>query len=221
MNRFTTLLALALASVLTGTAANAPIILEQNRTFSAAGAFGCSVSGATVATPSVITCAAAHNLIDGDQVQITGIGGTTTDNTLAYVKVTGYSATTFAIYSDPALTMGITGTGAYTSGGLVSQAWDISGWSGDWTLYVVVTAASGGKTNLCLQDSVTGFTSADVQTLACVNQATQVFSGTSKTYSWRAYQFPSFRAGVLNARARIVAQSQDMGATITVTAYLK
>jgi hypothetical protein len=219
VNRFTSLIVLALASVLTGTAANQPILLEQSRTFSAPGAFGCTVSGATVATPSVITCSAAHNPITGDQVQITGVGGTTTDNTLAYVTV--LSSTTFAIYSDAAQTMGITGTGTYTSGGLVSQAWDISGWVGDWTLFIVVTAASGGKTNVCLQDSVTGFTSADVQTLACVNQATQVFSGTSKTYSWRAYQFPSFRAGVLNARARIVAQSQDMGATIQVTAYLK
>src|SRR5271154_1617533 len=102
VNRFTTLIVLALASVLTGTAANAPIILEQNRTFSAAGAFGCSVSGATGATPSLITCPAAHNLISGDQVQITGIGGTTTDNVTAYALV--LSPTTFSIWSDAATT---------------------------------------------------------------------------------------------------------------------
>lgn len=222
VNRFTTLLVLAFSLVLTGTAANAPISLEQSRTFSTPGAFGCSVSGATVATPSVITCAAAHNLVSGDQVQITGIGGTTTDNTLAYVNV--LTSTTFSIYSDAGLTMGITGTGSYTSGGLVSQAWDISGWSpvgADWTLYLIVNAASGGKTNVCLQDSATGFTSADIQTLACVNVSTTITSNAPVGYSWRAYQFPSFRMGVTNARARIVAQSQDSGATVQVTAYLK
>lgn len=54
------------------------------------GTNGCAVSGATVATPSVITCTAAHNLQDGDPIQVTGIVGTTTDNVTAFAKVTGY-----------------------------------------------------------------------------------------------------------------------------------
>jgi hypothetical protein len=221
LNRFAVLFALALASVLTGTAANAPINIEIARSHSAAGAFGCTVSGASVATPSVITCAAAHNLISGDQVQITGIGGTTTDNTLAYANV--LTATTFSIYSDAALTMGITGTGTYTSGGKVGQAWDISGWAptgADWTAFITISGASGGKSNVCLQDSVDGFVN-DVQTIMCVNQGTPVAAGTQKTYSWRAYEFPSLRTGVTNARIRLTVQSQDSGATVTTTAYLK
>ena len=61
------------------------------------------------------------------------MGGTTTDNTLAYALV--LTPTRFSIWPNAATTASpITGTGSYTSGGLVSQAWDISGWSDDWTL---------------------------------------------------------------------------------------
>lgn len=218
VNRFAVLSALVLASVLTGTAANAPIVIENNRSHSAVGAFGCTVSGATNATPIVIACAAAHNLIAGDQVQVTGVGGNTNANTLAYVNPT--DSTHFQMFSDAALSTGIAGNASYTSGGKVSQAWDISGWSGDWTAYITISGASAGRSNVCLQDSVDGFVN-DIQTLMCVNQATPVFSGTTKTYSWRAYRFPSFRMGVLNARARLTVQSQDSGATVTIGAYLK
>jgi hypothetical protein len=221
MNRFVALLLLAFSLTLTVAASNGPIVIEQSRTFSAPGAFGCSVSGATVSTPSVITCSAAHNLITGDQVQITGVGGTTTDNTLAYVLV--LSTTTFSIWSDAATTASpITGTGTYTSGGKVSQAWDISGWvtGSDWTFYLIINAATVGKSNICLQDSADGFVN-DIQTLMCANISTTITANSPVSYSWRAYQFPSLRMGVLNARARITAQSQDSGATATVTAALR
>ena len=210
--------ALFLALLVPSFAANAPIVIEQGRTHSAAGAFGCTVSGATNATPIVIACAAAHNLIAGDQVQVTGVGGNTNANTLAYVNPT--DSTHFQMFSDAGLSTGIAGNASYTSGGKVSQAWDISGWTGDWTAYITISGASGGKSNVCLQDSVDGFVS-DIQTLMCVNQGTPVNAGTTKTYSWRAYQFPSLRAGVLNARIRLTVQSQDSGATVTTGAYLK
>jgi Ubiquitin-activating enzyme E1 FCCH domain len=128
-NRFRTvsavaIFALALLSA-AGAAEKTPIAVA--RVFSAAGAAGCTVTGATVTTgttPSVITCAAAHNLQTGDQVQITGIVGTTTDNVTAYVSV--LSTTTFSIFSDINLTAGIIGTGTYSSGGAVSQAFNIA-----------------------------------------------------------------------------------------------
>jgi hypothetical protein len=227
MTRFIAVLGLALSLVQIGRASNVPIIIESNRTHTAAGAFGCTVSGASVATPSVITCAAPHNLITGDQVQITGIGGTTTDNTLAYVTV--LSSTTFAIYSDAAQTMGITGTGSYTSGGLVSIASDISGWvfGSDWTATIVInsnTLGTGGaiKALVCLQDSTTGFAlTSDIITYVCVNPSTPVTTNAPLTYSWRAYQFPSLRMGVLNARIRVDVQSQDPTESVNVTAYIK
>src|SRR5580658_7293297 len=111
------LFAIALFSLAPANAA-VPVLtpIDVARVFTAAGAAGCTVSGATVATPSVITCAAAHNLVTGDQVQITGVGGTTTDNVTAYALV--LSSTTFSIWSDATTsTSAIAGVGAYTSGG--------------------------------------------------------------------------------------------------------
>ncbi len=220
MNRSSVLVGLALSLVLTGTAANVSVNVETNRVHTAVGAFGCTVSGATVATPSVITCAAAHNLVTGDQVQITGIVGTTTDNTLAYANV--LTSTTFSIYSDAALTVGITGTGTYSSGGKVSEAADISQFvtGSDFTAYITISGASGGKSNVCLQDSVDGFVN-DIQTLVCADISTPVYAGTAVGYSWRAYQVPSLRAGVLNARLRVSVTSEDFGASATVSASLR
>lgn len=121
------------------------IYCEQIRQHSAAGNFGGTVSGATNATPLVITTSAAHGLIDGDQVQVTGVGGNTNANTLAYVKVTGYSATTFALYQDAGLSTAIAGNAAYTSGGAVSKAQDISGLSGNFVLRLNINGLTAGK----------------------------------------------------------------------------
>lgn len=221
MKRITSLFVLVLALVHTGHASNVPVTVELNRLHSATGAFGCTVSGATVATPSVLTCTAAHNLITGDQIQITGIVGTTTDNTLAYALV--LSPTTFSIWSDAATTASpIAGVGSYSSAGKVSIASDISQFvtGSDFTAYITISGASGGKSNVCLQDSVDGFVN-DVQTLVCADISTPIFSGTAVDYSFRAYQVPSLRAGVLNARMRVAVISQDGGASVTVSAALR
>jgi hypothetical protein len=221
MNRFIVVMALAFGLVHTGHASNIPVVVETNRTHTAVGAFGCIVSGASVATPSVLTCTAPHNLITGDQVQITGIIGTTTDNTLAYALV--LSPTTFSIYADATTsTTPIAGVGTYTSGGKVSEAADISQFStgSDFTAYITISSASGGKSMSCLQDSTDGFVN-DILTLVCADISTPVYSGTAVDYSWRAYQVPSLRAGVLNARMRVAIISQDGGASVTVSAALK
>lgn len=81
-----------------------------------------SVSGATNATPIVITCT-NHGLSDGDPVTISGVGGNTNANGNYYAKETGYSNTTFALYSDFALTTPVAGNSNYTSGGAVARAW--------------------------------------------------------------------------------------------------
>lgn len=69
-----------------------------------------SVSGATVANPSVITTSAAHGLVTGDVVTISGVGGTTTVNGTFVVTV--LTSTTFSVP--------VAGVGAYTSGGTVT-----------------------------------------------------------------------------------------------------
>lgn len=73
-----------------------------------------TITGATNATPIVIT-AAAHGLVDGDVVTISGVGGNTAANGTFYVDQ--LSASTFALYSNAALSTGVAGNGAYTSGG--------------------------------------------------------------------------------------------------------
>lgn len=78
------------------------------------------VSGATNATPIVVTSNAAHGLADGDRVDILDVLGNTAANGEWYADV--LSATTFALYSDSDLATPVAGSGAYTSGGIVHCA---------------------------------------------------------------------------------------------------
>ena len=87
-----------------------------------------AISAATAANPVVIPAAdsvsAVHGLADSDLVSISGVVGMTQINAQTYyAKVTGYSTTTFALYSDSALTTTVDGSGytAYSSGGYVDM----------------------------------------------------------------------------------------------------
>lgn len=201
--------------------------VESARVHTATGAFGGTVSGATVATPSVITTSAAHNLVSGDQVQITGVGGTTTVNTLAYAKV--LSPTTFSIFSDSALATGITGTGSYTSGGAVSMAYDVSASTAPWTLRIRVESLTNAKKILLhIQDSADGFAS-DINTLAVVNLTgtspvgcTGLACGPAIEYTIRGdYMLPSARVGLTNGRLRLKVQAIDSSASATVSWFFE
>lgn len=85
-----------------------------------------AVSGATHATPIVITTP-THGLADGDYVTIAGVGVNTAANGNFYVKVTGYTTLTFALYSDKALTTPVAGNGDYSTGGTVARLFRIPG----------------------------------------------------------------------------------------------
>lgn len=74
------------------------------------------ITNVTAATPIVITTASAHNFVDGSIVQIQNVGGITAANGFFVVKRTGYSANTYALYSDYALSTAVAGSGTYTSG---------------------------------------------------------------------------------------------------------
>jgi len=78
------------------------------------------VSGATNATPIVMTTG-THSLADGDYVTQAAVGGNTAAIGSFYVDV--LSATTYALYSNAALTTPVAGNGAYTSGGTVAVLW--------------------------------------------------------------------------------------------------
>ena len=217
----TTIAALCIALFASLSLPAAVTVVQAARSYSAAGNVGCTVSGATVATPSVITCAAAHNAVSGDQVQITGIVGTTTDNTLAYVNV--LSSTTVALYSDVNLSIPITGTGAYSSGGVMSQATDISGFTGDWTIDLRIEGLTAGKRALIsVQDSTDGFVS-DIKTLAVYNVIGAIANnqGQLLEHTFRAYELPSARFGTANGRLRLYVQSIDSSATVVASLFIK
>ena len=83
-----------------------------------------AISGATAANPVVITTSSAHGLADSDLVSISGVVGMTEINVQTYyAKVTGYSTTTFALYSNSGLSSTVDGSGytAYGSGGYVDM----------------------------------------------------------------------------------------------------
>jgi hypothetical protein len=71
-----------------------------------------AVTGATNATPIVITTAANHNLHNGEKVNITGVTGNTAAN--GNWTITWLSATTFSLN-------GSVGNGAYVAGGVISS----------------------------------------------------------------------------------------------------
>lgn len=81
-----------------------------------------TVSDATNATPIVVTSSAAHGLSDGDRVDVREVLGNLAANGEFYAKRTGFSTTTFGLYSDEDLTTAVAGSGAYTSGGIIGCA---------------------------------------------------------------------------------------------------
>lgn len=210
----------ALVALLALSAFAAPAAVQVARSYSAAGFAGCTVSGATNVNPIVVTCTAAHKLVDGDQIQITGVVGNTAANTTGFAKVTTYSTTTFGLYSDAVLATGVAGNGAYTSGGAVSQAFDISGYGADWTIRARLDSLTAGKRVLvAVQDSADGFVS-DIKTLGVFNITSNVpVSGVD--YTWRSYQLPSARFGVANGRLRLLVQSIDGSATAAISVFVE
>lgn len=200
--------------------------VERARTHTTAGAIG-NVGGAlttcTNASPIVCTSTSAHALADGDQVQVTGVATNTAANGTWFAKVTTYSATTFGLYSDVGLGTASTGSGAGT-GGAVSQAYDISTITGDWTFRVnVESLTSAKKLLISIQDSTDGFVS-DIRTLAVVNTVGLInFNQTSgsQTFSWRAYQLPSARFGTSGGRIRLYVQAIDGSATALTSFFVE
>ncbi|MBL7988904.1 MAG: hypothetical protein JNJ94_12645 [Chlorobi bacterium] len=78
--------------------------------------YALAVSGATNATPIVVTTSATHGLSTGDKVAICGVGGNTNAN--GVFSITVLSTTTFSV-QDVRTGTDIAGSGSYTSGGYV------------------------------------------------------------------------------------------------------
>lgn len=91
---------------------NQLVVGNSNPTYGSIMAY--TVTNATNASPIVVTTSVAHGLSDGEPVAISGTTGNTAANVNpGYAKVTGYSATTFALYSNASLTTPVAGNGAF------------------------------------------------------------------------------------------------------------
>lgn len=77
-----------------------------------------TVTGATNATPIVVTTSAAHGLIPGNRLSISGVGGNTAANGTFVVNATG--TTTTISLGDSSTGANVAGNGTYTSGGTVT-----------------------------------------------------------------------------------------------------
>lgn len=103
-----------------------------------------AISSATVANPVVIQTSAAHGFTEGIPVTISDIAGMTQLNGNEYFMDI-LTSTTFALYTDEALTASLDGTGfsAYTSGGVATAEYQTTNLSqmGD----TLLTSPSVGK----------------------------------------------------------------------------
>lgn len=77
------------------------------------------ISGATNASPIVLTLNAKTNLRSGEQIEIAGVLGNTNANGVYYIQK--LSSVKFALYSDSKLTIPVVGNAAYTAGGTISR----------------------------------------------------------------------------------------------------
>lgn len=82
-----------------------------------------SVSGATNASPVVIRTTTGANLTNGQSVLIRGVQGNAAANGTWFAKTSGYTGGQFGLYSNSALTRPVSGTAAYTGGGVVEPAY--------------------------------------------------------------------------------------------------
>ena len=140
--------ALTAGDTLTGGTSGATGIVESITTNATAG----TITGATTANPSVVTCSAGHSLREGQQVTITGathadLNGTWTvkDPTATTFKV--YTASTSAIGDDGTQPTSYNYTESWSSGGVCKHdVIVLSNVKGTFTQGETITAPTGSRT---------------------------------------------------------------------------
>jgi len=158
--------------------------------------YGRAVTGATNATPIVIT-SAAHGYANGDIVTIKGVGGNTAAN--GEYKVASVATNTFALTN---VTTGanIAGNGAYTSGGII-MATGVAGPFSELTEgeSVVVTGSASNNSTFTLNGvpsnnghsidvEITFTTEAAGASVTIKNYVQQVAQSFSPTANWNAVE---------------------------------
>lgn len=121
--------------------ADTDLLADDLRWMALGASAGKSITGATNATPIVITCT-SHGYSNGDIVMIKKVGGNTAANGL--FKIANVATHTFEL-TDPETGSNIAGSGAYTSGGNVFNL-TANDYENDVSSYIVATtAALSGK----------------------------------------------------------------------------
>ena len=135
------------------------------------------VTGASYASPIAITTATAHGLETGAQVSITGVGGNTNAN--GTFTITIVNATSFTLD-------GSAGNGAWTSGGIVTPSYQVTGASNASPIAITTATAHGLETGA--QVSITGVggnTNANgTFTITTVNATSFTLNGSAGNGAW-------------------------------------
>lgn len=116
--------------------------VDDIRIMAAGSAAGKSITGATNATPIVIT-STSHGFSNGDRVLISRVGGNTAANGLFVIA--NVAANTFEL-TDPVTGSNVAGSGAYTSGGNMLNMTTLDFENDVTSAVVATTSALGSKT---------------------------------------------------------------------------
>jgi hypothetical protein len=165
---------------------------------------GGSVTGATNATPIVLTVPTGHGINNADRIIVSGVGGNTAANGL--FKAASVSATTVSLTTEAGAN--VAGSGAYTSGGLA-----LSGY----TQIIVVSTATNASPSVITTATPHGLVPGDLVTITgalgntAINGTWQVvsdanYSSTTFTIRNTTSDYPSsgFYPGSYPAAATVV-----------------
>jgi hypothetical protein len=104
-----------------------------------------AINAATNATPVVVTTTAPHGLAVGELISVSRVGGNLSANGLFRVGAASFAATTFSL-TEAVSGIDVTGSGAYTSGGVVVSLGAAGEFYEDFNNCLVSTAVTlGGK----------------------------------------------------------------------------
>jgi hypothetical protein len=109
----------------------------------------------------------------------------------------------------------VSATGAVTP----TTGLDISGISGDFTIFLEVTGMTAGKTaRIQFEDSVNAFTAS--VPVAVINVTGALTSAASQVFDIRKYQLPNNRFGVTSAVLRVNVTAIDSGSSLSLHAWI-
>jgi hypothetical protein len=171
---------------------------------------GGSVTGATNATPIVLTVPTGHGINNTDRIIVSGVGGNTAANGL--FKAASVSATTVSLTTEAGAN--VAGSGAYTSGGLA-----LSGY----TQILSISTATNASPSVLTAATAHGLIPGDIITVVgavgntAINGTWQVVNDAN--YSATTFTMRGPTAAAVNGNGAYTASSANM-AKLTAVPYV-